>query len=460
MALKNGSNWRYRLGVAAVALLMLPSVTLVANTQGESFFPQAMAAPVPADKESEERKQAEEEIADASLKIEQAHAQMEGMNQKLGALYVEMKKVETQIPGATAELDQAETELANHQRREAEITQRLDAAKNQLAKLDEQIAQSTQELNETQEALGDLARRTYRGEFSSSPLGLVFAGEKTADIADLTAAANMATMVQMQAITEVENGLATNRNRSERQKALTNSIGTLQKEAQEMVTKSAALRDEKDRKLSSLKQLQEQNRILEAEINQKKDEFAREEAAQEARRLEAEARIASFDEAARLRQERDRALALAQNRAYEGDIGPSTGDAIWGRPIQGRITVLSPWGYRVHPITGRRKLHEGVDLRSPVGEQQYAVHDGTVVESYYDSGCGNMVTLDLGIFGGHRWLSRQCHLSARFVQLGQRVRRGQVIGLTGSTGAVTGPHVHFEIWRDGICVNPMPYIGG
>ena len=118
-------------------------------------------------------------------------------------------------------------------------------------------------------------------------------------------------------------------------------------------------------------------------------------------------------------------------------------------PVVGRIT--SSFGLRRHPILGYTRLHGGVDFGAPWGAPIYAVGDATVSFAGWAGGHGNHVKLEHG--GG--WATGYSHMSRIAVTPGSRVRAGQVIGYVGSTGLSTGPHLHYELYRDGAKVNPM-----
>ena len=117
-------------------------------------------------------------------------------------------------------------------------------------------------------------------------------------------------------------------------------------------------------------------------------------------------------------------------------------------PVNGRIT--SQFGSRRHPILGYRRMHAGMDFGAPYGAPIYAVTDGTVNYAGYNGGYGRYVRLNHG--GGMG--SGYAHMSRIAVRSGQSVRRGQVIGYVGSTGLSTGPHLHYELYRNGAAINP------
>lgn len=119
-----------------------------------------------------------------------------------------------------------------------------------------------------------------------------------------------------------------------------------------------------------------------------------------------------------------------------------------GLPVAGRIT--SNFGWRTHPILGFVKLHKGLDIGAAYGSPIYAAIEGTVSFTGRAGGYGNFVKLT----HGGNLISGYGHMSRIAVRSGQRVARGQVIGYVGSTGLSTGPHLHWEIWKNGVSINP------
>lgn len=122
------------------------------------------------------------------------------------------------------------------------------------------------------------------------------------------------------------------------------------------------------------------------------------------------------------------------------------------RPVQGRLS--SHFGWRVHPILKERRLHSGVDIAAAHGTPICAAAPGIVIESKYRRGYGNMVLIDHG--GGLATLYGHC--SRLLVLEGQKVEKGAVIANIGSTGLSTGPHLHFEVRKNGKPVDPMGYL--
>ena len=137
-----------------------------------------------------------------------------------------------------------------------------------------------------------------------------------------------------------------------------------------------------------------------------------------------------------------------------GTTGSSTvGGISWKVPIS-YTAFTSPFGWRIHPISGTRKFHYGVDLAAPTGTPIYATRSGTVDTATYGSSAGYYVQINHG--DGYK--SIYMHMTHYIVKPGQYVNQGQVIGYCGSTGGSTGPHLHFGISYHGNYVNPANYI--
>lgn len=117
-----------------------------------------------------------------------------------------------------------------------------------------------------------------------------------------------------------------------------------------------------------------------------------------------------------------------------------------------RLHITSPYGWRIHPVKGVREFHAGVDYGSPSGAPVYAVAEGKVVVSGYDGFSGNKIAIQ----HADRSSSWYLHLSVRGTHVGQRISARQVIGRVGSTGRVTGPHLHFGFKQpNGAWMNPL-----
>lgn len=140
-------------------------------------------------------------------------------------------------------------------------------------------------------------------------------------------------------------------------------------------------------------------------------------------------------------------IALQSKGKYAG------GKIAWPVPASTRIT--SPYGYRIHPILKTKKLHTGIDIGAGSGSAVVSGNDGTVIFAGYYGGYGYTVIVD----HGGQISTLYAHNSKLLVKVGDKVKRGQTISKVGSTGLSTGPHLHFEVRRNGKHTNPMEYLG-
>lgn len=137
------------------------------------------------------------------------------------------------------------------------------------------------------------------------------------------------------------------------------------------------------------------------------------------------------------------------------DSQPPSGDSKMVSPTGGKIRITSPYGDRIHPIDKVKKFHAGVDIAGANGSPMYAAMGGTIeFAGNAGNGLGNYIVINHG--NGLTTLYGHAHSVG--VTKGQKVESGELIGKIGSTGNVTGPHIHFEVKKDGKLVNPAPYL--
>jgi len=134
------------------------------------------------------------------------------------------------------------------------------------------------------------------------------------------------------------------------------------------------------------------------------------------------------------------------------DARPSNGEMMW--PLKSHFDISSPFGWRNAPIGSGGERHRGIDIPAPSGTPVYSATDGEVISSGWNGSYGNAVmikyTNNIVIVYGHN--------SSLVVRAGQKVSKGQVISLVGSTGNSTGPHLHFEVRYNGSPVDPLKYL--
>lgn len=158
----------------------------------------------------------------------------------------------------------------------------------------------------------------------------------------------------------------------------------------------------------------------------------------------------------RLSAERERIEKLIRARASVGRRQTSSGRGLLDMPVQGYIT--SGYGWRTHPIWGYRSLHDGVDFGGGCGLPVRAAASGRVIAAYYQTAWGNRVIVDHGVRRGVGVATISNHLDSDTVVVGQRVRRGEVIGYTGNTGWSTACHLHWSVLTNGSPTDPQNWL--
>jgi murein DD-endopeptidase MepM/ murein hydrolase activator NlpD len=157
--------------------------------------------------------------------------------------------------------------------------------------------------------------------------------------------------------------------------------------------------------------------------------------------------IASYDKKLSLLDTKFRDL---NNRITDGILLASAAPNL--QPVNGYIT--GGWGSRPDPFDPSvREHHSGVDISAPLGSRIIAPADGTVIFAGQRAGYGNIIVIDHK-FG---FTTRYAHLQRMNVKVGQHVSRAEVIGYVGWSGRATGPHLHYEVWQNGRCLNPTKF---
>ncbi|HEB95112.1 MAG TPA: hypothetical protein ENI96_01615 [Sedimenticola thiotaurini] len=174
-------------------------------------------------------------------------------------------------------------------------------------------------------------------------------------------------------------------------------------------------------------------------------------ATDEARSVELEELLVDMNRLSRRIEDRAHKLEMMEGLIVNGrvldDLEPR------GRPVR-KGWISSPYGYRKDPFTGKKAFHHGVDIAGKKDSEVFAVASGIVTDAGPKKGYGYLVE----ITHADGLVTRYGHNDKIFVSKGDLVTKGEVIGLMGSTGRSTGPHVHFEVTRNGRSLNPAKYL--
>lgn len=313
----------------------------------------------------------------------------------------------------------------------------LAAAEENLADLQEQTAAKEEEIAQTEVELAQ-ARETEAEQYASMKVRIQFMYENgnqtyldlilnSGSIAELL---NKTEYISQ--ITEYDRKMLEEYQQTRAD--IEDKEAKLVKEHEELEELVAEAEEEKEAievliasKAEQLAQYEAEIAAGEAEVDAMEEELA-----------DIENNIAQLEE--QLRQENSRVI-------YDG------GQFLF--PLDFYYRVTSEYGWRIHPIYGTEKYHSGIDFGAPTGQPIKAAYKGEVVISEYSSSAGNYIMIN----HGNGLATVYMHCSKLNVSVGQIVEKGDIIGLVGSTGNSTGPHLHFSVRLNGEYVDPGPYIG-
>lgn len=375
-------------------------------------------------------------------------ASVEGLDAELAQAVLDLQATQARLPVVEAELAAAQADLDRTQREAALVAVRLEDAVAQDATLAAAIATDRENAEQLRAAVGQFARRAYKGETGASSLALVLDAKNTQDFLDQYGLISTALRTQTQALAELDQLEAANRNSRARLTAVRAKVVTLKAEADQQVADADAARLAAQDAQAEIVALIADQTAKQALIAEK--------------RAQAEADEAKFD-AERAGIASDLAGIVAARRAAgltPSSVGSLAG-ALFGNPTAiNPMRVSSEYGMRVNPVSGIYKLHAGIDLQAACNTPVYAARAGTLLWTRPDvDGLGNRVMISHGFVSGVLLMTAYYHLTQYVVSPGQKVAQGQVIGYSGATGNATGCHLHFEVWENGATVNPRSTLG-
>lgn len=402
---------------------------------------------------ADERSDAVDEQEQAQQQQAVLTASLEGVSAELGQAYLDLQNARTALNTAEAELTAAEDTLAQKQREQQTATDRLSVAQTDLDSLTDEADQSAQNAQEHSDSVASMVVSAYQGDTTFTSWTYVLASDSVEDLTDRASTMEIASGMQESALVAAEAQRARDANRRARQDAVTQRVSTLKEEADAAEREAQEAANAAQTKRDEVAALETKAATAASDLETRKGDLEEQLRQSAADAEAAAARIAEIDAANRAAYDAGQTGVSSATVAAD-----SLGSGYIGHPITGELAVTSPFGWRIHPVTGAGTGHQGVDFAAAEGTPQYASAAGTV--TYWDSAsCGIGLDLNVGYVDGHSYVVTLCHLSGRNVANGQYVNRGDVIGFTGSTGYATGPHVHFQVAQDGVYIDPMTLPG-
>ena len=339
--------------------------------------------------------------------------------------------LKNQIASSKQDLASAQADKEAYDKLVASYMEKISVTNDLIAELETSISEKTDEINgkqtdyEKKYELFKLRLRVTHEEGQASYLEMLLGAE---DIADF-----LSRVDRVGSMLEYDNKIM---NTLKDEKADLEEIrATLEIQKKEQETLKAQLAaDEAD--------MQKKSEEAQARIDQLKSDIATSQAYQaqnEKLREEFEAQL----------EARIKELEEEQKKKNSKYVG---GTLQWPVPLD-YTKVTSGFAWRTSPITGRKELHNGIDIPAPLGTSVYAANTGTVVIATWHYSYGNYIMIDHG--GGIMTL--YAHNSQLLVSVGDKVKKGQVIAKVGSTGDSTGNHCHFSVRKNGAFIDPMQY---
>lgn len=349
-----------------------------------------------------------DDLNDALRKQQEILNQQRGASNKLNNLTTKAQQTEKQIQQLTTQISAAEIDVDNKEAAYAKAQQDVEIVQGE-------VEEKQAELESRQEALRKRVRSIYE-DGQVSYLEVLF---QSADISDFISRVEYMSCL-------VEND-----------QVILSDIRVQQQELDEKKELLIAKMDQAEK----LKKDAEAARSYLASTKSKKEiALAENKKDQEALLIQIE------------KLEKDsKALEAKIRELQKNSKGVKGTVSVW--PTPGYQYITSSFGYRIHPITRKNSLHTGVDIGAPYGAKIISAGAGVVIFSGWYGAYGNAVIIDHGnlvstLYG---------HMSSRAVAEKTEVTAGQTIGYVGSTGWSTGPHLHFEVRKDGVPTSPMAY---
>lgn len=402
----------------------------------------------------------------ASLTVQKAELQkkLDGIRSSQGQALNKKNLVEQQLNVLNQQIQVSENLLAQYARQITEKEAELEQAKAKEAEYQAEFEQRVRAMEER----GNVSYWSVlfqASDFSDLLDRIDMIGEiMDADdqVLDQLAEARQAVA---QAKTDLEASRQGQQETLAQQQSQQAQLQAQQAEVDQLIQEIATQGDVYAKQIEKLEATQDDvaQQIAEAEATYQKQLAAEKAAAEKAAAEKAAAEKAAAEQAAKAaqaaaqKQQSSGSSASGSSSSSGSQSSQTTASAsgfFW--PIASSHRVTSPFGWRTHPITGRRNLHGGIDIAAPNGTPIMASKAGVVVISQYGSSYGNYVVISHP--DGTRTL--YAHMSQRNVSAGDTVRQGQTVGLVGSTGSSTGNHLHFETWTGSSSssrVNPMQF---
>lgn len=354
-----------------------------------------------------------DQLDDFKKQQQKLQQQMEQQQKMLKEKEAERKTFIGQLHKLEQDMEAVQDDLSS-------LEKQLENAEKQVARTSQELEQTEEELNQRMEVFSQRVKEVYlNGQVSY--LEVAFQATSVSDF--LTRFDLLEKLVEQ----DVE------------------MLDEIEAKKKEVETKKAKLESQRNHIAEIKKSTEQQEKILATKQEEKKQYIDQvEEDKEEVAR--------ALDEMERISEELAQKIKKIQQERMKNSQNTFSGQFAW--PLPGYSRITSEFGYRIHPILKTERIHTGIDIAAPTGTSIKAADDGTVIFAGWLGAFGNAVVVD----HGSGISSMYAHQSKILVSENQDVKRGDAIGQVGSTGWSTGPHLHFEVRKDGDPVNPWNYL--
>jgi murein DD-endopeptidase MepM/ murein hydrolase activator NlpD len=367
-----------------------------------------------------------------------------------GQALTEIQKIDQDLKKLKEEMDRAAHNQKNAEQSVKVLTGQKDATKEDIQALLGRIDQVQKKLETTQSKIADAEDKLFvtgqeledaikqlnnRKQLMDSRVRLAYTTGAASYLDVLLSSTSFSDFLER--FDAVESILTQDRNIADQKQAYSEEVTKKKPEVEQELKDVKMLYDEMATHKAELEQNEQDKEVMMSKLTKQIDDM--EEISEESEK--------QLTEIAK----RASALEAKKNRIKNYYKGGKL-----GMPLRSEWHESSSFGYRIHPVTGKKKLHTGIDMAAPKGTPIYAAETGivTVAQSY--SGYGNCIIIDHG--GDLLTVYGHLMVGGILVQKGETVKRGEKIGLVGSTGISTGNHLHFEVRKNFEPVNPAPYL--
>lgn len=373
-------------------------------------------------------------------KIDHAHDDLDESSAALRRATIKLRESQAALSSARQKLARTRGQLATARAKDQEMQAKLKQAEADLEQAVADLRAGREEVRDQQAAVDRMLAAQYETlDPKLEGFAAILNAEDPADVTRVQAATRSSIEEQDAVLAALE--------------AAEVMLGVRRDQVADKRDEVRTKRQEAAANLARMQRLEKQAEADAAEVSRLVT--SRRSAAAKARKVRArDAKVLRELEADQKRIEE--MLRKRAQRKKTSSAPTSNSGGYLSAPVNGYVT--SPYGYRTHPIHGYRSLHDGVDFGAACGTPMYAAADGKVISSYFQTAWGNRLIIDHGVVKGVSLASIYNHATKYVVSVGQRVKRGQVVGYVGTTGWSTGCHLHFTVMVNGSATNPMNWL--